>query len=304
MTYDDLVQASKDNKGAKARYKTDIGPTLAAQLLEGRPLIEEFGHHQVPFDNSLLAQYTQEMLDDKWSYGINNIGLHLYKNRLIPVNGNHTLQSVINSGKVIQMDVYVNVPVEEFALYDVKGMGRSAAEQLFAQFKELTKGQCVVLGDFIAKAHLAIEHNSFGIQKASTVSDQTIREFYLRHREDALEATNFVLEEKGFRPNIVALVYFLCLRQGLLTNSVLEFLTDLRDGVPSSKKTPAFKLLGKARAQGKNFRQKNIIGSIFYIVNSLLDSKSIGNLMEMSTPWMVVEPVKKTKKARAAAAGV
>src|SRR5271156_4744233 len=134
MTYDDLVQASRDNKGQKQRYKTEIGPTLAQQLLDGRPLIEEFGYHQIPFDKTLLTQYSTDMTEGKWKYGINNIGLHLLKGKLIPVNGNHTLQSIVNSGVVVVMDVYVNVPVEEFPLYDVKGMGRSAAEQLFAQF--------------------------------------------------------------------------------------------------------------------------------------------------------------------------
>jgi len=303
MTYDDLVQASRDNKGQKQRYKTEIGPTLAQQLLDGRPLIEEFGYHQIPFDKTLLTQYSTDMTEGKWKYGINNIGLHLLKGKLIPVNGNHTLQSIVNSGVVVVMDVYVNVPVEEFPLYDVKGMGRSAAEQLFAQFKDLTKGQCVVLGDFIPKAYLAIEHNALGVQKATTVSDQTIKDFYVAHRDDALEATNFVLEETGFRPNIVALVYFLCLRRGLLTPSVVEFLSDLRSGVPSRKNNPAHKVLAKAQRLGKNFRQTNITATLFYVANTLIvtANKSIGNLMEDETPWAIRDP---KVKARAAKAGV
>jgi hypothetical protein len=301
LTYDDLVQASRDNKGQKVRYKTEIGPTLAQQLLDGRPLIEELGHHQIPFDKTLLTQYTNDQLEGKWRYGVNNIGLHLYKGKLIPINGNHTLQSVVNSGVVITMDVYVNVPVEEFPLYDVKGMGRSAAEQLFAQFKDLTKGQAGVLGDFIPKAYLAIEHNALGVQKATSVSDQTIKDFYLAHKADALEATNFVLEETGFRPNIVALVYFLALRQGLLTNSVLEFLSDLRSGYASRKNNPASKVLAKAQRMGKNFKQRNITATIFYVVNNLLEGKSIGNLLEESTPWFVRVP--SPKRTRSASAG-
>jgi hypothetical protein len=305
MTYDDLVQASKDNKGQKQRYKVEIGPTLAQQLLDGRSLIEDFGFRQVPFDKNLLTQYTNAQTEGEWEYGVNSINLGFHKGKLVPINGNHTLKSVTLSGKVITIDVWVNTPIEDFPKFDNKGMGRTLAEQLYTQFSELTKAQSAIIGDFIPKAVLAIEQNAFGKVSASTVSDQTSTAFFVSTKDDALEATNFVLASKCyFRPNTVALVYFLGLRQGLLTEEVVAFLTDLREGVPSRKNNPAFKLLKKAQRMGKNFRQREIQATMFWVANKLIEGADIGNLGMEEAPFSLRAPlVLRPKRARGAKAG-
>jgi hypothetical protein len=157
----------------------------------------------------------------------------------------------------------------------------------------------------LPKAYLAVVENALGKTKPSTVSDETIRKFYNEVKKDADEATEFVLQTKGFRPNIVALVYFLCLRQGALTTEVLSFLTQLRD-MEIKKGTPAHLVLARALTQKKNFNQRVVQSVIFWVVNRLLEGKAIKNLLEEPLPLSIHAPSPKSptrRRAKAAAAG-
>jgi hypothetical protein len=297
-TYNELVAKSKELDGKKERFKIAVNPALAQEILDGRELLEDFGLRQVLLVKILLKQYTEAMHTEQWKYGIGSISLALHRGRLIPINGNHTLKSIVASGTTQWMEVFLNAPIGDYVVQDNRGVERAPAEKLYTEFPDITTQQSLILGSIIPRAVLAIVSNTLGRDSAGIISDATTNEFFKNNKGDLLEAVNFVLSEKGlYRPH-VALAYFLTLRQGVLDGPVLEFLSELRDGVPSRRNTSGFKFIRKMNREGKKFKQCNALRCIFYIVNRLLEGNKVGGVYEESAPFSIRVPIKRrTAKA-------
>jgi len=101
----------------------NIGPERAKQLLYGSM---KQGWINRDEEKKRIKMYTDEMLNDKWSFTGESISLSPTFKLL---NGHHRLKAIEISGKTLPMVVVYNVP--EASFYDIdQGYGRSTKDNL------------------------------------------------------------------------------------------------------------------------------------------------------------------------------
>lgn len=258
----------------KQRYKTTVTPGMASGWLsDNDQKMAALNLKQRPIKRVDVDALKEKILTGNFSWGINSISL---ASNLAVLNGQHTLLAVVETGMSITIDVWYDVPREDFAKFDSSVSARTLPQILAIQQESepQLKSQLVP----IILAYNSGTLSSF--KKTATAAEMVLK--CLEDERDDIEAAIEFAKDADYKPAVVAFMHYAYSRKGLLTKDVNAFLLGFASGANLRPGSTALRFRTYVQEQGRDLRERKMYGVFFKVLNRVLSGEPIQNFGALS----------------------